>query len=366
MQISPSTYRDLFINNHSLMDVRAPIEFRRGAFPTAYNLPIMDDEQRKEVGIYYKHHGQDQAIRKGYELVQGKLRESRIRGWINFAKNNPDGALYCFRGGLRSKITQQWMHEAGIDFPIVTGGYKALRSYLLKELENSVQQNKFKLIGGKTGSAKTILINELDNSIDLENAAFHRGSSFGRHAKEQNTQINFENTLAIGFLKLRNKNISDIVLEDEARTIGKVGLPKSLFEKMRNSPLIVIEEPYENRLERIVQEYVVNMFAEFEELSSEKPFHAFSDYLLTGLERIQKRLGPARYEITRDTMQKALQHHFKKGDISKHYDWLKIILDNYYDPMYEDQLKKRKEFICFRGSYKECKEYFESSDLLWD
>ncbi|MBT8124166.1 MAG: tRNA 2-selenouridine(34) synthase MnmH, partial [Gammaproteobacteria bacterium] len=168
MEDNSQLYSELFLNNSPMMDVRAPIEFQRGAFPTSMNLPIMDNQQREAVGTCYKNHGQDKAIEKGHELVQGKLREKRITAWVKFAKQHPNGSLYCFRGGLRSRITQQWMHEVGVDLPIVAGGYKALRTFLLNELENAVNECSFKLVGGKTGSAKTILINELDNAIDLE------------------------------------------------------------------------------------------------------------------------------------------------------------------------------------------------------
>ncbi len=343
-----------------MMDVRAPIEFERGAFPTSKNLPIMDNQQREIVGTCYKNLGQDRAIEKGHELVQGEIREARIAAWVKFANQNPNGSLYCFRGGLRSRIAQQWMQEAGVDLPIVTGGFKALRTFLLNELDHAAKDCSFMLVGGKTGSAKTILINKLDNAIDLEAAAYHRGSSFGGHAQPQNNQVNFENILAIDFLKLRHKNILNIILEDEARTIGKAGLPKSLFGKMRESQLVVIEEPYEARLERLIQEYVIDMHSEFESLDSNSALQSFSNYLLLGLEKIQKRLGPARYEVAYKAMQHALKQHSLTGDISNHYDWLKIILENYYDPMYEDQLKKREEFICFRGDYQACKEYLES------
>ena len=364
MQLNKETLSEVFINSAPLMDVRAPIEYQRGAFPTAINLPLMDNQQRETVGICYNKHGQDQAILKGHELVQGELKNKRVSSWVKFANAHPDGFLYCFRGGLRSKITKQWMQEAGADLPIVEGGYKAMRTFLLNELEEAVDQCSFNLVGGKTGSAKTTLINELNNGIDLEAAAYHRGSSFGRHAKKQNNQINFENIVAIDFLKLRHKNICNIVLEDEARTIGKVGLPKSLFEKMRNSPLVVIEEPYEARLERLAKEYVIEMLAEFNNIEKQSPFICFSNYLLQSLKNIQKRLGPERYANTHHAMQEALQLHEKRDDISGHYDWLRIILDNYYDPMYEDQLKKREEFISFRGNYIECKEYLLHSFQL--
>ena len=318
----------------------------------------MDNRQRETVGTCYKQHGRQDAIRKGHELVQKEVREARISAWIEFASRNPNGSLYCFRGGLRSQIAQQWMHEAGTDFPVVPGGYKALRTFLLSELDALARQYRFTLVGGKTGSGKTILVNRLKQGIDLEAAAYHRGSSFGRHARSQNSQINFENILAIDFLKVRHRQVQSIVLEDEARTIGKVGIPKSLFEKMRQSAIVVIEEPYEARLERLIKEYVVDMCSEFRNLDAgSDDFGAFSAYLLDSLDRIRKRLGPARYPGIRNTMQQALDLHAKTGDTRKHYDWLAPVLSNYYDPMYEDQLRQRKDFICFRGNHDACHEY---------
>ena len=362
MQENTDLYQRIFVKDTPLIDVRAPAEYERGAFPNAENLPIMDDRQREEVGICYKKHGKQDAIRKGHELLHGDIRENRIAAWIEFASRNPDGALYCFRGGLRSQIARQWMHEAGMDFPLVSGGYKALRGFLLDELEHSVDQCRLTLVGGKTGSGKTILVNRLENGIDLEAAAYHRGSSFGRHARPQNTQINFENIVSIDFLKLQPRHRRSIVLEDEARTIGKAAIPKSLFEKMRQSGIVVIEEPYEARLERLVKEYVEDMYREFSGMHPERGgFDEFSAYLLDSLERIRKRLGPARYPGIRHAMQQALDLHAKSGSVRKHYDWLRSVLDNYYDPMYEDQLRQRKEFIRFRGNFEACRAYLASA-----
>lgn len=355
MQNRIETYADLFIDNVALLDIRAPVEYERGAFPNAENLPIMDNRQREIVGTCYARYGQEKAIEKGHELVRDDLREIRIKSWVEFADRNPGGPLYCFRGGLRSQIAQQWMREAGTDFPVIKGGYKALRSFLLDELENTVKQRSFKLVGGKTGCGKTILIKNLENGIDIEAAAYHRGSSFGRHAHPQNNQINFENILGIEFLKIRSRNVA---LEDEARTVGRAGIPKALFEKMRKSPLVVIEEPYETRLQRLIQEYISDMHAEFVNLYGQHDgFDSFSSYLLGSLDRIRKRLGPARYGDIRKSMQQALELHAKTGEISKHYDWLTALLNNYYDPMYEDQLNQRKEHICFRGNYSACHEF---------
>ena len=351
-------YTGLFVHDIPLIDVRAPVEFKRGAFPTSQNLPLLEDHQREAVGICYKQQGKQDAIKKGHELVQEEARDARVSAWVEFANRHPNGALYCFRGGLRSQIAQQWMHEAGTDFPVVQGGYKALRSFLLGALETITDQCTFTLVGGMTGSGKTALVGSLEHAVDLEAAAYHRGSSFGRHAKSQHTQIDFENRLAIALLKLWHKDVRAIVLEDESRTIGRAGLPKSLFEKMRNSPIVVIKEPFEARLQRLVDEYVLGMQAEFRALGNEdNGFEGLSAYLLDALERIRKRLGPARYPGIRASLQQALARQAESGEVQGHRDWLAGVLNHYYDPMYEDQLRQRKHLVCFRGDYAACRDY---------
>ena len=47
-------YRRLFLEDTPLLDVRAPVEFERGAFPLAENRPLIDDEERHRIGIRYK------------------------------------------------------------------------------------------------------------------------------------------------------------------------------------------------------------------------------------------------------------------------------------------------------------------------
>ena len=156
MRADTSNYRDLFLDNVPMMDARAPVEFAKGAFPGVVNLPLMTDEERELVGICYKQRGQQAAIELGHRLVGGAVKAARLDAWAAFAKAHPDGYLYCFRGGLRSQIVQQWLRdEAGIAYPRVTGGYKAMRGFLLDTLDRAIAECDFLVLGGMTGTGKT-------------------------------------------------------------------------------------------------------------------------------------------------------------------------------------------------------------------
>lgn len=150
------------ILQHPMLDLRAPIEFQLGAFPGAVNIPLMTNDERAQVGTCYKQHGQEAAIKLGHQLVSGSIKEERISQWMAFCKNNPDGFLYCFRGGLRSRIVQQWLAESGMPYPRVIGGYKALRNFCLQQLD-TLSSQKMRVLSGYTGSGKTPIIAALPN-----------------------------------------------------------------------------------------------------------------------------------------------------------------------------------------------------------
>ena len=44
-----------------LLDVRAPGEFQLGQLPNSFNAPILNDEERAQVGTAYKQQGHDAA-----------------------------------------------------------------------------------------------------------------------------------------------------------------------------------------------------------------------------------------------------------------------------------------------------------------
>jgi len=343
-------YASLFLGNVPLMDTRAPVEFARGAFPAAVNRPLMNDEERRQVGICYKQEGQSAAIALGEQFVSGEIRQQRIDSWLQFARANPHGYLYCFRGGMRSAICQQWLAEAGCHYPRVTGGYKAMRRFLIDTTEQFCQQQSLLVLAGHTGAAKTALLQQVDTSVDLEALANHRGSAFGKRPDGQPSQIDFESSLAIALLrKTRQWPGQDVVLEDESRLIGRCSLPPALRQRMQTAPVVVLECDLDARVSHSFENYILNKLYEWQKhLGEDAGFCAFADDLRDSLFRVQKRLGGERYQQLQQQLEQALIAH-EKGDPEPHRLWISGLLRDYYDPMYEYQLARRTERIVFRG-----------------
>lgn len=343
-------YRSLFLNDVPLMDVRAPVEFAKGSFPSAENAPLMNDEERHRVGICYKEKGQDKAIELGHQLVSGDIKARRIEAWKRFVAQHPEGYLFCFRGGLRSRLTQQWIRDSGIDYPLVTGGYKALRRFLIDSLDDLIESSEFRILSGRTGTGKTRVLQQLPNPIDLEGMANHRGSSFGRQVTPQPSQIDFENRLAVGMLKAHHLKGGPVYLEDESRMVGRCALPERLRERMAGAPLMILEQPMEQRIAIIREDYVEDMVANYMNRDGEEAgWLNFRDYLLSALDRIRKRLGGERHKQLRALMEQALERQELSGNVSGHDAWIQSLLQNYYDPMYDYQLSHKQGRILVQG-----------------
>ncbi|MGP3590133.1 tRNA 2-selenouridine(34) synthase MnmH [Vagococcus sp. WN89Y] len=343
-------YLAILRENTPLIDVRAPVEFQQGAMPSALNLPLMDDAERAAVGTCYKREGADAALRLGHRLVQGELRERRINAWLDACAQHPHGYLCCARGGQRSHIVQQWLKARQCDYPLVVGGYKALRQAAIDATVRCVQRPLL-LIGGCTGSGKTLLVRSQPNGIDLEGLARHRGSSFGKTLQPQRAQASFENQLAAALVKT---SAAFWVLEDEGHAIGANHLPLVLRERMANSPLVVVEEPLEARLERLRKEYFTDMLQAFTARDgTDEGWREYADYLRHGLFAIRRRLGLARYAQFSERLETALSEQQKSGATDGHFAWLAPLLAEYYDPMYHYQLSRRAQAVVFRGSFSE-------------
>lgn len=352
MATRPDTddYLSLFLNDVPLMDVRAPVEFAKGSFPSAENAPLMYDEERHRVGVCYKEKGQDKAIELGHQLVSGDIKAQRLEAWKRFIARHPEGYLYCFRGGLRSHLTQQWIKDSGLDYPLVKGGYKALRRFLIDSLEAQIESGQFRVLSGRTGTGKTRVLMQLPNPVDLEGLANHRGSSFGRQVTPQPTQIDFENRLAVAMLKAHHQVGGPIYLEDESRLIGRCALPETLRNRMSASPLLILEQDMAERVAIIRSDYVEDMLASYTARDGEEAgWLNFRDYLLSAIDRIRKRLGGDRYQKLRHLMLEALDQQAATGSLEEHHLWIESLLTDYYDPMYDYQLSQKQGDILVRG-----------------
>jgi tRNA 2-selenouridine synthase len=338
-------------NHYPVIDVRSPGEFNHAHMPDANSLPLFSDEERKIVGTAYKQQSRKEAIKIGLDFFGVKMKKMvnevekiadscRLTVDSNNASASENRQLttdnsilvHCWRGGMRSAAIAWILDMYGFKVYTLSGGYKTFRNWVLKQFD---KEYKLKILGGYTGSGKTIILHELgrmgNTVIDLEKLANHKGSAFGAIGESpQPTQEMFENLLAINLKEVVRKkyeegndeNItscflaptSDIWIEDESQRIGRLIIPKFFWEKMRSSPVYFVDIPFEERLN-----YLVDTYGNFEKVN-----------LAEAIQRIQKRLGGFETQKTTGFL---LENNIK--------ECFRILL-NYYDKLYTKGLYNRK------------------------
>lgn len=342
-----------------LIDVRAPVEFDDGAFPQAVNLPILDDEDRHLVGVCYKQKGKEAAFTLADRRVSGEVRRQRIAAWVDFYEKNPEAHIYCFRGGMRSKTAQEWFtEETGKVIPRLQGGYKAFRRYLLRSLEPENVTGIPLILGGRTGTGKTLLLHRLENSLDLEALANHRGSAFGSHLSPQPSQIDFENNLAYAVIRHRHRGHEYIILEDEGSYIGARYIPHRLAAYFKRDSMVLLERPLDERLDVTYREYVVDAQDEYVEVfGREEGLERWREAMEGRVLKIRKRLGGERLQRVCRLLDQSHRNQQETGDPALHKEWIELLLREYYDPMYDYQIEKSGRRILFEGGFAEVLNY---------
>jgi tRNA 2-selenouridine synthase len=238
---------------HLTLDVRSEGEYNYGHILHATNLPLFNNEERKVIGTAYKQQGKNEAILLGLDVVGKKMSE-----FVRFVQpqiTDNKVFVHCWRGGMRSGSMALLLNLFGFEVFVLKGGYKAYRQHVLQLIAS-----KFKLIviGGKTGSGKTDVLQKLkekgEQIIDLEALANHKGSAFGALGlPPQPSTEHFENMLAE---EIKQFDLDKRVwLEDESKSVGRVFLDLNLWNNMRTSPVFIIELPLEIRLQRLVRDY---------------------------------------------------------------------------------------------------------------
>lgn len=325
-----------------IIDVRASVEFEQGSLPNSTNLSILDDDERASIGTCYKKNGREKAIELGHHIVSGANKEQKIQNWKLFIQKNPNAIITCFRGGLRSQISQSFLKEVGVDIPRIEKGYKEVRQILTNNLDIFCQQNQIKLLTGNTGSGKTIFlkkVSELYPVVDLETLAQHRGSAFGAMSDKQPSQATFENAMIVEILRRKSQKPNlPILFEDESRLIGRIHLPENLFNLMRAALVIKINVNLEQRVENIFDDYIK---------PDEKIFSKFID----AIQKITTRLGGLRAQEILSDIKKSQQLFLNQQELQSNKIWIEKLLVWYYDPMYTYSFNKRNPKIEFEGTH---------------
>ncbi|MBI3482167.1 MAG: tRNA 2-selenouridine(34) synthase MnmH [Bacteroidetes bacterium] len=328
--------QDFLKLRHSLpvVDARSPLEFQQGHIQNAFNIPLLNNEERVAVGTDYKQKGQTEAIKTGFRLVGPRLEEI-----INETEKISEGKellVHCWRGGMRSDNFCKFIGMARIKSQALVGGYKSYRQFALENFKKSF---KFILLTGFTGSGKSDVLRALKNQgeqiLDLEKLASHKGSAFGGlMMAAQPTTEQFQNDLFEEILKL---DLSKrIWVEDESIAIGKIFLPQDFWNTMCKSHLVQMDVAKEIRVQRLVNEYG----------------SADRDLFLETIGKITKKLGGQNFNAAREKLM--------QGDMTSTID----ILLTYYDKAYRNSIEKRKDRILNSISWNGKNESQLASELI--
>ncbi len=246
-----------------VIDVRSPSEFAEDHILGAINLPVLNDLERKEIGIIYKENTFE-ASRLGAAKISINI-ASIISNELAELPHRAKMLIYCWRGNQRSRSIAHVLSSIGWNISLIHGGYKYYRSQTIETTETFFNDAslQLKVISGYTGTGKTHFLTALKESghqvIDLEGLANHKGSLFGADASlEQPSQKRFENLLAT---EIRQFDLAKpIYIEAESNRIGNVFCPPALWLAMKEAEVIDIELAMASRVEIIKQDYV-HLFA---------------------------------------------------------------------------------------------------------
>ncbi len=299
--------------NTPILDVRSPGEFVRAHIPGAFSLPLFSDEERAKVGTCYKQKGKEKAVELGLEFVGSKL-----ASFVKYAKKvakNGEVLVHCWRGGMRSSSMAWLLETAGLRVYLLEGGYKSYRNFVLETLSAPIP---LRVLGGKTGSGKTELLQEMKAAgfqvVDLEGLANHRGSAFGHFGLgEQPSSEFFENLLCSELLKLDLQK--PIWVEDESRHIGKVFMNNEFYDQLRAAPVLFLDIDPVHRLP-----HLVDVYANYPK-----------EMIVNSLDKIKKRLGGNWHKAALEAL-----------EVDDFYQVGKITL-TYYDKAYVYGLHQRKD-----------------------
>jgi len=240
-----------------IIDVRSPAEYAEDHIPGAISAPVLDDEQRAEVGTLYVQVSPFVAKKRGAALIARNI----ANHLENLFKDKPKQwkpLVYCWRGGQRSGAMAHILAQVGWSTNRLEGGYKNYRRQVLADLDTLPETLQFRVVCGTTGSGKSRFLHALHDQgaqvLDLEDLAQHRGSLLGNLPDEpQPSQKMFESRIWDVLRRCDTKR--PVFVEAESKKIGLLGTPEALLTKMRASDCLLIEAPVEARVQLLMEDY---------------------------------------------------------------------------------------------------------------
>ena len=236
------------LDNIVLVDVRSEGEYKNAHIPGAISIPILNDDERREVGTLYDRVSYDLAKIKAVEYASKKLPELYEK-YLELEKTCDEIVIYCDRGGYRSTVLERTFRALGMHISKLSGGYKAYRRYVIEKLDEYFERIKVLTLYGLTGTHKTYIIRRLEEDgikvLDLEKYANHRGSIFGSVGlKEKVSQKMFDSYI---YEAIKDDPDATYITEGESRRIGDIILHEKLYKKMLDSDKILIEASLDER-----------------------------------------------------------------------------------------------------------------------
>ena len=266
-----------------IIDVRSPSEFAEDHLPGALNLPVLDDEERARVGTIYKQESAFLARKVGGALV-AKRAGANIEAHLMDRPGSYRPLVYCWRGGMRSGAFATILRQIGWRADTLEGGYKSYRR-LVVSLLHRPPASETRLTGplvvldGNTGTAKTELLQYLAGQgaqvLDLERLAVHRGSLFGELNEAQPAQKALESALALRIVSFDPAR--PVFVEAESSRIGRLTIPRILWESMRQAPRIRIVADLQSRsayLARVYGDIAADRARLSRTIDQLRPYHA--------------------------------------------------------------------------------------------
>jgi tRNA 2-selenouridine synthase len=240
-----------------VIDVRSPAEFALDHIPGAINYPVLNNDERAQIGTLYKQVSPFVAKKLGAALVSKNIAE-HIENHLLDLPREWRPLIYCWRGGERSGAFTHILNRIGWKAMQLEGGYQGFRRTVIDGLEEDAKKYAFKVICGMTGSGKTRVLQEIGalgaQILDLEGLAVHRGSVLGNEPNiDQPSQKGFETAL---WNALRNLDpAKPVFVESESKKVGGLHITDALMEKIRNGACIELRSSTKTRVSWLIREY---------------------------------------------------------------------------------------------------------------